>query len=215
MLLALALASSGCGGGGEDEAREVGEQTIAEDVQPPTKFTITEADLSEFPPTSAEHAFVEFWSNAQFQSWDSVASVYDGGLARYIGYDRLVEALKTQATLYRATKPSITRVARDNTATEILYTAENQGNPVSLSMRWRRIDGDWRIEYDPLLDLGLRAEAEARVQATIDPRALNLSPEALKAGAEAARLQSEYLKRDAGQGDAGSGVATPTADTSK
>src|SRR4051794_16667167 len=100
-LIAAALAVTGCGGGGGKEAREVGKKTIAGKVEPPTKTTITDADLAKFPGDTPQHAFLQFWSNAQFQSWDGMASFYNDDLAHFIGIDRLVEALKTQAALYR------------------------------------------------------------------------------------------------------------------
>ena len=188
VLLITALAAAGCTNTG---STPVSSQSIAS----PPKHLLTSVDIDRAPAGSPARAFLHHWSNLQYLSWNAALSDYEPTLVRSIGVTRLVEALKTQAASFPLAKPVLRGTDRIGDEYVVRYSIPNgSGQLFPTSISWRRVNGGWKINYDPQLDGMLQAAAQARVQNEIDPNASSPSKKALRAGAEAARLQSQYLQ---------------------
>lgn len=184
----------GCGGGGTDNAREVGQRSIAPKVAPPAKALIEQADIERAAGASASEAFLRFWSSLQWQAWPEALSYYSPSLQAYVGAARIVEALKFQTTFFRASKPILRGESSRRGKTSVRYEIVDAAGVSTLSSTtWRRENGEWVIVYDSNLDGALRGWAQSRSQQTTDPRAKEPSAQGLEAGIKAGEAQSGYL----------------------
>jgi hypothetical protein len=211
-LVVAALLLASCGGD-DDAAKKVSERSIVDEAPPLREVVITPRQIDAHPPGSARRAFLRLWYALQYQSRTEVLESYHPGLVELIGADRMIEALKAQARYFRSVRPRLVdgRVRADGT---ILYyvVRDLRGRQTPRSIVFARAARRWRIRYDPYLDEALRDSVQSSTQMTIDPASGRLSPQAIKAGFEAGRLQSRYLRRlrDSGRGPTSRrGSATP------
>lgn len=194
----------GCGSNDADQGAVVARRSIAEQVGPLPRATLTPQRIAREPTGSAREAFLRYWSNLQYGAWAMAVDAYDPPLRRAIGAHTLTEALKAQAALYRTTRPAIDGVRRGGAITTVLFHITDGGQTKTWSSSWRRTGGRWRLIYDPLLDDPLRSSAQAAAQTAINPAAQQPAPRAVQAGYRASQLQSRYveslLKRIDGRG---------------
>ena len=189
-----------CGGGSEDEARELQKRSIVSDPEPLSAALIKTRDLRRYTPDSVERAFLSYWSTLQFEGWRTAVRFYEPGLRDYIGDDRLLRALAGQVGVFQSNRPIISSVARVNGDLLLKYLLRDTStNETPRSLAWRRIGGNWRVVYDGFLDDALGEAGQLEVQTRIDPTAQKPSTEALRAGARARRLQSQYAADRQGQ----------------
>jgi hypothetical protein len=197
----LLIVSAACG---RDSSGATTTASIAETEQgppapPPQETPVTAADIGKTRPGSAERAFLDYWSALQYSAWSAALAYYEPGLVRAIDPVRIVEALKGQASYFPTTKPKLRGKSRIGPQVVVRYSVTDpSGRPALSSITWKRSGGKWRIHYQPFLDAMLRSAAQSRVQAQIDPNATQPSEQAVRAGAAAAQLQSQYLRRSGG-----------------
>jgi hypothetical protein len=175
-----------------EETRRLEQQSIVS----VDKHLISEREIARTPKDSASRAFLEYWSALQYQSWDSAVLAYAPDLAEAADRATLVSALQAQASYYSSFKPRIREEIRRDGDVVIRYLGrDTEGDPKPTSITWRRIDGRFRISYDPFLNGALKAYVQDRVQSEIDPLAEAPGQRAVRAGAAAERIQAEYLAR--------------------
>jgi hypothetical protein len=192
-LLTTTLVSAGCSSGGSEL---VSSQSIAS-VE---SNLVTTADIRRTPPDSAERAFLRFWAYVQYRGWSAALADYEPALVSSVGATNIIEGLKTQSSYFERVKPLLKGTVRLGNQAVVRYIIPDAaGNPMPTSISWRRVGNAWRIHYDPQLDGMLQAAEMARVQMAVDPNAPKPSKAALKAGADAARLQSFYLQSQSQQ----------------
>jgi hypothetical protein len=194
LAMAFALTLTGCGDSTRPTPDAVQSASITADVRAPSKNEITDADLNRFTDGTAPRAFLEFWSDLQWQDWVGAVDRYSPGLQRVVGARNLLEALKSQADVYRAAKPSVQKASRRRGFTVVRFALANPSADRQLSSTiWRREAGRWRLVFDGLLDAALRSWAQNRTQQLTSPDAAKPTKQALKAGIEASELQGRYL----------------------
>lgn len=188
VFLVTAIGSAGCSSGGSEA---VSSQSIAS-VE---GNLITAADIRRTPPNSAQRSFLQFWADVQYRAWSAALAQYEPALATSVGVTNIVEALKTESSYFERFKPVLKATVRVGNQAVVRYIIPDAaGNPTATSISWERVGNEWRIHYDPQLDGMLQAAETARVQTALDPNAPKPSKAALRAGADAARLQSFYLQ---------------------
>jgi hypothetical protein len=186
LLLALALVSCGRSSPGPPA------NTAPSNVLRP-------AELTRYEEGSVERTFLEYWSDLQFQAWADVAAYYDPRFRDFIGTAALIDAKKVGATFYPSLKPTIERVTDGQEEASVYYSLRREDGTKELaSTTWRRSDGGWRMIHDSRLDAELNQAAQERVQLTAGGGEAGStaegSPEALRAGKAASRLQSLFLE---------------------
>lgn len=214
-LAALAVVAVGCGSsGGTPEPVE--RASIAANVRAPSSTEISDADLRRVEQGTASRAFLEYWSDLQWQDWISALDRYSPGLRRIVGPRHILAALQHQAGLYRSVKPAVERESTRRSLTTVRFSYGVPAQPRQLSSTiWRKADGRWTLVFDSLLAVALQTWAQTKAQQA--PDATKPTKEALKAGLDAAELQNRYLPfldltadkagRARGSGDGGSGSA--------
>jgi hypothetical protein len=191
--LLAALAFAGCGEESTDP--QLGDKSLVNPKDLP-EAVISEEDRDQFEKGSAEIALLDYWQSLQFQDLADALGFYEPGLRRAVGEDALLEALRSQSSLYRVRKPGI---LEDETETEgdlttVRYVIEDlSGGVTPHSVTFRKRGGEWRIVFSSLTGEGLLGSAQARRQVEIDPSAQSPGPEAQQAGARAAQKQQDYL----------------------
>ena len=195
LLLVVLVLAGGCSTD-DDVGEKVSERSIVERAPPLSEVLISESDIRQAPRGSVRRAFLEYWLLLQHQALPDVVDRFDPGLAAYVGTEQILEAFKAQAPYFRSVKPTITAArSRGDTAT-VLYTVKDiNGVATPRSIRWRRVGGDWRVAYDPFLDIAIRDAVQTATQNAIDPGATPPSRRAVRAGYRASRLQGAYLKQ--------------------
>jgi hypothetical protein len=194
LAMTFALTLAGCGGSAPPTPDAVQRDSITADVRAPSKNEITDADLKRIKDDTAPRAFLEFWSDLQWQNWVGAVDRYSPGLRRVVGARNLLEALKYQAGVYRGAKPSVRKASRRRGFTVVRFALSDQsGNRQLSSTIWRREAGRWRLVFDGLLDGALRSWAQNRTQQLTSPDAAKPTKQALKAGIDASELQGRYL----------------------
>lgn len=194
IVMAFTLTLTGCGGSTRQTSDAVQSNGITADVRAPSKNEITDADLRRVKDGTASRALLAFWSDLQWQDWVGAVDRYSPGLQRVVGVRNLLEALKSQAGMYRGAKPSVRRETRRRGYTVVRFTFTDQsGNRQLSSTIWRREAGRWRLVFDGLLDGALRSWAQARAQQMTGPDAAKPTKQALKAGIDASELPGRYL----------------------
>jgi hypothetical protein len=186
----LILAISGCGSS-SDEPRG----TIAPDN------LVSRSEADEHPTGGVEAAFLEYWSDLQFQSWAEVASYYDPSFRDFVGTASIMAGKKINASSYPQLKPSIVGVTRGRDLTTIKYTLQFiDGTKELASMSWRKVGGNWQIVYDSRLDAELSQVAENNVEidqnGVLPTEADPISPDATRAGSVAAQSQARFLEQE-------------------
>jgi hypothetical protein len=160
LAMAFALTLTGCGSATAPTPDAVETDSIAADVRAPSKSEITDADLERVKDDTAPRALLEFWSDLQWQDWVGAVDRYSPGLRRVVGARNLLEALKSQAGVYRGAKPSVQEESRRRGFTVVRFALSDQsGNRRLSSTIWRREAGRWKLVFDGLLDGALRTWA--------------------------------------------------------
>lgn len=186
LLVGTAALLAGCSNGGS---------VSSESIAPPPPELLKTTELKSAPSGSAERSFLNFWSNVQYRAWSAAVAQYEPSLAASVGVSNIVEALKTQSSYFQTVRPILKGTVRVGDEAIVRYAIpDSTGHLFATSMSWRRSGDTWRIHYDPQLDGMLQTEESARVQSSIDPNAPRPAKQALRAGADAARLQSFYLQ---------------------
>jgi hypothetical protein len=162
---------------------------------------LTSADFSQQPPGSVERTFLEYWSSLQYRSWSSAAAYYDPRFRDSVGTASVIGAKKLNSSVYPLTKPEITRVKDENNDATIFYTLSlPEGTKELDSISWRNHDGNWQIVFDSRLDAELGQFATNKVEVeengTLPTGATPASPNALRAGKEAERLQADFVQKE-------------------
>jgi hypothetical protein len=187
-LLTAVVLLVGCSSGGSEA---VSSQSIAS----LKKHLVTSADIARTAPNSPARAFLQYWANVQYRAWSAALSQYESALATTVGVVNIVEAMKTQSSYFETVKPVVEGTAHTGNEAIVRYQIPDAaGDLFATSMSFRRNGNRWLIHYDPQLDGMLQTAETARVQNAVDPNAPKPSKEAIKAGADAARLQSFYLQ---------------------
>lgn len=207
LLVIAALGLPACGGSADDEARRVQTTSVIAKNDPVKRFLVTQQEIERAREGSARRAFLQYWSDLQFQAWESAAERFEPGLRRFIGEDTLIRALANQGSSYRSSRPDIAAtISRGNRAL-IHYFRIGTDDPAPASISWvRDAGGRWHISFDPMLDQALGDIRQLETQQNVNPLAQKPSASALRAGARARRLQSQYAaQRDRADdgGDAG------------
>lgn len=195
--LAISLVAASIGGCGDsgDKPEGIESTSIVSDARAPSKSEITDADIGRTAPATASRAFTEFWSSLQWQDWPAAVNRYSPGLRRAVGWQRILAAVKYQGSLYRVAKPALERESTRNGLTTVRYSYVDQVGARNLNTTiWRQENGRWMLVFDGLLDSGLQASAQARVQAKTGTDSATPTKEALAAGARASALQGRFLE---------------------
>lgn len=180
-----------------------GDSSSTEERAPNNLVSQTEADRQ--PPNSAERAFLEYWSDLQYQSWAEVAAYYEPAFRDSVGTAAIIGGKKINGSSYPQLKPAIVRVSDKGRFTTIKYSLVFiDGSKELASVTWRKNDGSWQLVYDSRLDAELKQYAENRVEleenGTLPTDAANASPEAVRAGAAAAQAQARFIQQALGLG---------------
>lgn len=191
LLLALSLAA--CGNSSDSPAPS---STAPNNV-------LSRAEVEEQPAGSVERAFLEYWSDLQYQSWAEVAAYYEPDFREAIGTAAIIGGKKINGSSYPQLKPEIVRVSDNGDFATINYSLQFiDGSKELASITWRRDGGSWQIVYDSRLDAELRQYAENRVEieenGVLPTSAENISPAATRAGAAAAQAQARFLQQAIG-----------------
>lgn len=162
---------------------------------------ITRAEADKPPAGSVERAFVEYWSDLQYQSWAEVASYYDPAFREFVGTAAIIGGKKVNGSNYQQLKPAIVKVRSDDDFTTINYTLQFlDGSKELASVTWRKLGGSWQLVYDSRLDTELKQFAENRVEieqnGTLPAGPEDVSPDATRAGEAAAQAQARFLQQE-------------------
>lgn len=175
-----------------EETRSLEQQSIVA----MTKSLISERDIARTRSDSASRAFLDYWSALQYQSWDTAVLAYSPELADAVDRATLASALQAQTSYYLSFKPKVSEEVRRDGDVVVRYIGRDaDAEPKPTSITWRRVDGEYRISYDPFLNGALKAHVQDRVQDEIDPSAEAPADRALRAGEAAAKIQATYLDR--------------------
>jgi hypothetical protein len=194
LILGLALTLSACGSSEEGPAAHVRQNDL-----------VSQQGIDRYPEGSPERAFLEYWSDLQYNSWADVAGYYDPALRKFIGTAELIQAKKTGSSVYPYLQPDVKSTKTEDGLTTIYYTLTMEDGTTELaSTSWRKEGGNWQLVFDSRLDGELAAVAQERValnEDTGEGLATELPPsaKALRAGKAAARLQAEFLAAEIGK----------------
>ena len=164
---------------------------------------ISRSEVDKAGADSTERAFLEYWSDLQYQSWAEVASYYEPAFRDSVGTAAIIGGKKINASSYPQLKPTIVKVRDNGDFTTINYSLVFiDGSKELASVTWRQDGGSWQLVYDSRLDAELKQYAENRVEleqnGTLPTDAGSVSPEALKAGAVAAQAQARFIQETLG-----------------
>lgn len=190
-MLALALTLAACGSSSDPPEPTAG--------APNNVISRSEAD--RHPAGSVERAFLEYWSALQYQSWAEVASYYDPAFRDFVGVAAIIGAKKINGSSYPQLKPAIGRVRSHPGFATLDYSLQFlDGTRELASTSWRPAGGSWQLVYDSRLDAELSQFAENRIEIAqngalpTDPA--EVSPDAHRAGANAAQVQARFLQQE-------------------
>lgn len=164
---------------------------------------VSQAEVDRQPQGSVQQAFLEYWSDLQYQSWAEVAAYYEPDFRQAVGTAAIIGGKKVNAPSYPQLKPEIVRVRDRGGFATINYSLRFiDGSKELASVTWRKLDGSWQIVYDSRLDAELKQYAENRVEVEeygvlpTDPA--DASPAARRAGEAAARRQAQFAEQALG-----------------
>jgi hypothetical protein len=164
---------------------------------------ISQGEVDRQQHGSVQQAFLEYWSDLQYQSWAEVAAYYEPDFRAVVGTAAIIGGKKVNAPSYPQLKPEIVRVRDRGDFATINYSLRFiDGSKELASVTWRKLDGSWQLVYDSRLDAELKQYAENRVEVEengvlpTDPAAV--SPAARQAGEAAARKQAEFAEEALG-----------------
>lgn len=163
---------------------------------------VSRAEVDKQPPDSVERAFLEYWSDLQYQSWAEVAAYYEPAFRDSVGTAAIIGGKKINGSSYPQLKPAIVRVRDKGDFTTINYSLVFiDGTKELASVTWRKDGGSWQLVYDSRLDAELKQYAENRVELEQNgtlPTEAATSPEAVSAGAKAAEAQARFIQQALG-----------------
>ncbi len=164
---------------------------------------VSQSEADRESPGSVERAFLEYWSDLQYQSWAEVAAYYEPVLRESVGTAAIIGGKKINGSSYPQLKPAIVRVRDKGDFTTINYSLVFiDGSKELASVSWRKDGGSWQLVYDSRLDAELKQHAENRVEleenGTLPTEAGDVSPEAVRAGAAAAQAQARFIQQALG-----------------
>lgn len=159
--------------------------------------------MDKFPPRSVERAFIEYWSDLQFQAWAGVVSYFDPTFREFVGTADIIAGKKLNASSYPELKPEEVEVRDGPESTTTVYYSLRflDGTKELDSTTWRKVDGNWQIIYESRLDAELSQhaanEAEIGLNGVLptDPNQ-TLSPAATRADNAAGQLQARFLQQE-------------------
>lgn len=164
---------------------------------------VAQSEVDQQPTGSVEQAFLEYWSDLQYQSWAEVAAYYEPDFRAVVGTAAIIGGKKVNAPSYPLLKPELVRVRDRGDFATINYSLRFiDGSKELASVTWRKLDGSWQIVYDSRLDAELKQYAENRVEVEengvlpTDPA--DASPAARRAGEAAARRQAQFAEQALG-----------------
>jgi len=171
-----------------------------------SRHLVSQAEADRQPRDSAERAFLEYWSDLQYQSWAEVAAYYEPAFRDSVGTAAIIGGKKINGSSYPQLKPAIVRVRAKEAFTTINYSLVFiDGSKELASVTWRKNAGSWQLVYDSRLDAELKQYAENRVEleenGTLPTDAADASPEAVRAGAAAAQAQARFIQQALGLKD--------------
>jgi hypothetical protein len=193
LTLVLGLVLSACGSSEEGPAAHVRQNAL-----------VAQTSIDRYPQGSAERAFLEYWSDLQYNAWADVTAYYDPAFRDFIGTAELISAKKTGSSVYPYLRPDIKSTETADGLTSINYTLTMEDGTTELATTtWRKNDGNWQLVFDSRLDGELAAVVQERVALGEDggeavATELPPSAKALRAGKAAARLQAEFLAEEFG-----------------
>lgn len=183
------LGISACGSS-EEEPQRVPNNLISQ----------TEADKRQ---AAVERAFLEYWSDLQYQSWAEVAAYYLPAFRDSVGTATIIGGKKLNGSSYPQLKPKIVRLRNNGEFTTINYSLRFlDGSTELASTTWRKVGDAWQLAYDSRLDAELKQYAENKVEYAlngalpVDPA--ETSPQAVRAGAVAAQAQARFIEEALG-----------------
>lgn len=164
---------------------------------------VSQAEVDGQSADSAERAFLEYWSDLQYQSWAEVAAYYEPAFRDSVGTAAIIGGKKINGSSYPQLKPAIVRVRDKGDFTTINYSLVFiDGSKELASVTWRKDGGNWQLVYDSRLDAELKQYAENRVEleqnGTLPTDTSAVSPEAIRAGAVAAQAQARFIQQALG-----------------
>lgn len=186
----IAVAGSACGSSDDEPAATAAPNNL-----------VSQAEADKHPAGSVEHAFLEYWSALQFQSWAEVVAFYDPSFQDFVGTASIIGGKRLNSSSYPQLKPAITVVTRDHSLTTIKYKLQFiDGTKELASITWRKLDGNWRIVYDSRLDAELNQFAQNQVEieqnGALPTEADQVSPDATRAGNAGAQKQARFLQQE-------------------
>jgi hypothetical protein len=189
--LIAALIFSACGSSSSESAASAEPNNL-----------LAPSELTHFPPGSVQRAFLNFWSDLQFQSWADAVAYYDPGFRDFVGTAAVIGAKKLNGSNYPLLKPEIARVGNGRGETTVYYTLRlADGSKELASVTWRKEGGNWQIVYDSRLNSELaqleqdRVEIEKNGSLPTDPNQPP-SPAAARAANGASELQARFRQQD-------------------
>jgi hypothetical protein len=164
---------------------------------------LSRAEVEKQPAGSVERAFLEYWSDLQYQSWAEVAAYYEPDFRDSVGTAAIIGGKKINGSSYPQLKPEIVHVRDNGDSATINYSLQFiDGTNELASITWRKRDGSWQVIYDSRLDAELRQFAENRVEieenGVLPTSVDSISPAATRAGAAAAQAQARFLQEALG-----------------
>lgn len=164
---------------------------------------VSQPEIDRQQDGSVQRAFLEYWSDLQYQSWSEVAAYYEPDFRDTVGTAAIIGGKKLNAPSYPLLKPEIVRVRDRSDFTTINYSLRFiDGSKELASVTWRKLDGSWQLVYDSRLDAELKQYAENRVEVeengVLPPDPAEASPAARQAGEAAARKQAQFAEQALG-----------------
>lgn len=159
---------------------------------PVKRFLVSQSEIERAPSGSVRRAFLQYWSDLQFQAWDTAAQTFEPDLRRYIGKDALMRALANQGSSYRSSRPDIVATTTNGSKALIRYFRIGTQDTAPTSISWVRANGRWMVAYDPLLDQALGDLRQLETQQNINPLEQKPLPAAVRAGTRARKVQSQF-----------------------
>ena len=118
---------------------------------------LSRVEVEKQPAGSVERAFLEYWSDLQYQSWAEVAAYYEPDFRDSVGTAAIIGGKKINGSSYPQLKPEIVRVRDNGDSATINYSLQFiDGTKELASITWRKRDGSWQVIYDSRLDAELR-----------------------------------------------------------
>jgi hypothetical protein len=161
---------------------------------------VSHSEADKQPTGSVEHAFLEYWSDLQYQSWAEAAAYYAPAFRDFVGTAAIIGGKKINASSYPLLKPVIVRVGGGGDLVTINYSLRFiDGAKELASVTWVELGGSWQLVYDSRLDAELRQYAENRVEieesGTLPTDPADASPPAARAGTAAAQAQARFVQQ--------------------